>query len=283
MAEYPTAQKYSVSNGTFPSLGQIYAFQLSLVAGTPQIVDLRPALYSMNISSVQGIFVDNSNGGASLSISGSSGQPIVIAEAYQALMPLYMSADLTLTFTGSGSVGITLLNFPTPAVVWSTVPPTYNFTGTSLDVTDVILDACVTGGALAVNATALGSSDLAVHTHVGTAAYEGTIATATTSAIITGAPSCYVSAIDVWASGSATLGSAGYITVTLKFATAGTVLVRSVYIPASATNVSQQIAHFDGLQLMGNAASDTFEITLGTALTAGSIEYTIIGGTTGTP
>jgi hypothetical protein len=106
-----------VSNGAEPRARQVFSFPLILV-GAAVLIDLKSAANLHNVSNVQGIFIDNSNGTASLGVTTVAGMNLSIPAGWQCLMPLFLSADNTLTFTGNGTVNLTLLNFRTPAMVW---------------------------------------------------------------------------------------------------------------------------------------------------------------------
>jgi hypothetical protein len=108
------------SNGIVPKVGRVYSFSLALSANTSAPVDLKPLANLHRIDNVQGVFIANSAGTAQLQVSTSAGATLKIPAQYQGVMPLYLSADNVLTFSGAGTVTVTLLNFPTPAMVWPT-------------------------------------------------------------------------------------------------------------------------------------------------------------------
>jgi hypothetical protein len=107
-----------VSNGITPKISNMYSFPLTLVAGAVLELDLKPLFNLHRIQNPQGIFIDNSEGTDTCTFSTSGGPTVSIAAGWQALLPLYMSADGVFNVSGDGSVDITLLNFPTPAAVW---------------------------------------------------------------------------------------------------------------------------------------------------------------------
>lgn len=110
-------QQVSVSNGKNPNNGQVFGVPLTLV-GTAVTLDLKTLVNLHRVNDVQGIFMDNSGGSTALQVSTTTGQKIAIPSGYQGVMPLYLSADKTITFNGNGTVNLVLLNFPTPAAVW---------------------------------------------------------------------------------------------------------------------------------------------------------------------
>lgn len=117
MVDLTTVNASHVSSGTDPKVRQVFSFPLTL-AGASVSVDLKTATNLQRVRDVQGIFVDNSAGTSTLTITTIAGQNVSIPAAYQALMPLYLSADNTITFNGNGTIKVTLLNFRTAAAVW---------------------------------------------------------------------------------------------------------------------------------------------------------------------
>jgi hypothetical protein len=111
--------KNAVSNGITPKSPNVYSFQIVLVANTPQVFDLKSLANLHRIENVQGIFIDNSGASnGAVTVKMTSGQIFTIPGTYQALMPLYLSGDQTITMSGSGTLNFCLINFPTPAAVW---------------------------------------------------------------------------------------------------------------------------------------------------------------------
>lgn len=124
-----------VSTGTNPSAAKVFSFPLTLTGATLTI-DLTPLANLHRIDNVQGLFIDNSAGTQSLNVNTTAGQNFTIPSTYQGLMPLYLSAQNIINFTGNGTVNITLLNFPTPAAVWPTTLPS----GATQQVQDVVAE-----------------------------------------------------------------------------------------------------------------------------------------------
>ncbi len=204
-------------------------------------------------------------------------QTFTIPAGYQGLAPVYLSADNVLTFSGQGQVGIVLINVPTPVAVW---PASSTAAGTTQQVADAILNGQVetpgsfTNGGLSTMEKVLGPLDTIQHVRAGSA-HAGTLATASTVAVITGAPGSFVTGIDIYVQGGST--GAAATTITVAFSTVGTILTRQ--IPLSVTALAgSQLVSLTGLQLLGPA--DNVTITSSAAFTAGGIAYTIFGGTT---
>lgn len=112
-------QAFKVNTGTKPVISQVYSFPLTLVGGSITSFDLKPLANNHRIQNVQGIFVDNSAGTIPLTVTTAAGQIFKIPAGYQGVMPIYLSPDNVITFAGTGTVNVTLLNFPTPAAVWN--------------------------------------------------------------------------------------------------------------------------------------------------------------------
>lgn len=274
-------RQLGVSNGAIPTASRVYSFSVLLTSGAETIIDLRPYVYKNVIKQVQGVYIDNSDNTTSTTLSVIGGQNITIAPQSQGVFPLYLSDDYTLTLSGSGTVTLVLLNFPTPAATWSVVPPAaLPISGGKMLVSDPTLEALIANGAYQANPTFYGSGDILVHGRAGNA-YSGTLATASTTTIIAGSPSAFITDYDLTLSPNATLATAGMITVTLAFATAGQIISRQLYVSGAAANgPPTPIGKLSGLNLIGSLADDSVTLTLSTALATGAVEYTIIGGTT---
>lgn len=273
---------FNVSNGAAPSVSRVNAFTQTLTVGVPLMVDLRPFRYQNVVGQVQGAFLDNSANSTALSVVTGAGQPLVVPPQSQAVMPLYLGENATLTLTGAGTVTVILLNFPTPAAVWSAQGNAIPVSGGKVIVSDPALEALINGGALSVTRTALTSGDATVHLRTGIA-YSGTLTASGSTTIITGSPSCFLTAADLWLSPASTMATAGILTVTLAFANQGTIATRSVYVPATAANgAPTPILQLRDVQLLGALNGDNLTLSLSGALSAGGVEYTIVGGTTGT-
>lgn len=103
-----------VSNGRVITPGRVYSFTATLT-GSPITFDPRPLRYRNELTSVQGIFIDNSAGSAEFSITGSANQTINVATGAQAFAPFYLNDNDVMKLNGNGTVTFLLLNFPTPA------------------------------------------------------------------------------------------------------------------------------------------------------------------------
>lgn len=270
-----------VSNGNIPKSSRVASFNVTLVSGAAVSFDLRPFVYKNMIKQVQGIFVDNSANSTFTSVQTAVNQTVIVPPNSQGFFPLYLSDDDTLQLVGNGTVNYVLLNFPTPAAVWSvSAPATFPTQGGKVLVTDATLDALVANGVFQSSLGLYGNADAINHARGGNA-YSGVLNTAATTTIITGAPSAFVSAFDLALSPDATQTTAGIVTVSGGFSSAGQTFSRKVYVPATAANgAPTPIISMKDLALIGNLASDSFTLTLSAALATGGVEYTVIGGTT---
>lgn len=109
-------------NGPIPSVSRLYTFSLNLTTGNPVQFDLRSLQNNSAFKEAQGIFIDNQYNTASVSVSLPNGLVLTVPGNSQGCMPLYFPiATPVLAFSGNGNVTIVLLNFPSPAAVWSTI------------------------------------------------------------------------------------------------------------------------------------------------------------------
>lgn len=147
-----------VSNGNPPPSPQANAFQLVLISGAAQALDLKPLANLHRIKNIQGIFVDNSAGSSAVSISTAAGQNFIVPTSYQGVMPLYLSADQVLTISGDGNVNFVLLNFPTPASVWPTATTGVVSISGTVTVTDATAEGYLANLQPTLNALSSGST-----------------------------------------------------------------------------------------------------------------------------
>lgn len=107
-----------VSNGTRPKVAKVYSFPLSL-SGAALSLDLTPLANLHRIENVQGIIVDNSANSAALNLTTNAGQKFYIPGSSQGITPLFLAQDNVLILNGTGTVNVTLTNFPVPCAVWN--------------------------------------------------------------------------------------------------------------------------------------------------------------------
>jgi hypothetical protein len=124
-------------NGNIPQISRSYTFSIVLASGIAQTIDLRSLQNSSQFRTAQGMFVDNSANGVPCVVTLPSGQAIQVPAYNQGTFPIYLPmATPVLTFSGNGSVGFVLINFPTPACFWSLASSTFSFNGNNLQVYD---------------------------------------------------------------------------------------------------------------------------------------------------
>ena len=123
---------------------------LTLLAGTGQVVDLTPLVQAGTITNAQAIFVDNAANSAGVSIAAASGQTLIVPPQSQGIFPLLLSnGSPKFTVTGSGSVTLLVLNVPMPFGAWGVGgSPALTVTSGNLQVADTALDSAVSNGAI---------------------------------------------------------------------------------------------------------------------------------------
>lgn len=109
----------AVSTFSMPTLQQVYSQIFTLTSGQTVNLDFKPLVNQHKVSSIQGVYIDNSLGTATFTLLVvATLQLISIPAGYQGIMPLYMTADNVVQLTGNGTVPVIFNNFPTPAAVW---------------------------------------------------------------------------------------------------------------------------------------------------------------------
>jgi hypothetical protein len=141
----PTVVQSNTHNGNIPQVSRVYTFSLALVSGSPVQFDLRSLQNSNQFKDAQGIYVDNSANTTAVSITEPSGIIKTIPAQSQGMLPLYLpSANPVIGLSGSGTVNFNLINFPTPAMVWSVASSNIPVTGGFAQVSDPTLQGLLT-------------------------------------------------------------------------------------------------------------------------------------------
>jgi hypothetical protein len=109
----------AVDVGNDPSISQVYSFPLTLTQGATITIDLKTLVNLHRVGGVQGLMADNSQGTAALTVTTVVGQVLVVPLGSQAMLPLFLSADKTITFNGAGTVNVVLTNFFIGPSVWN--------------------------------------------------------------------------------------------------------------------------------------------------------------------
>jgi hypothetical protein len=100
--------------------GRSWTGIVSLTAGQPIALDLKPLANLQRAFDFKSIFIDNSAGTSGVSVSMKAMGTVIIPPAYQAIIPIFMSADNVLTFAGAGTVNFTLVDRDVHLGVWNT-------------------------------------------------------------------------------------------------------------------------------------------------------------------
>jgi len=279
--------RQTVSNMLMPQKSNIWGMTLALTGGVPISLDFKTLANQNTVDNIQGIWIDNSAGTAALVLSvPASLQNFTVPIGYQGVAPLYVTPDLVINFTGAGNVPVTFLNFPTPVGVWpanTAASGAFTFTGGNLNTRDTTIASLAEAGGLDVIEKLYASGDTPVHHRSGNP-ISGNITAAGTTVLLAGAPSVFLSSADVSISGGAQIAVAGLVNVRLFFGTSGlTIFNKNIFLGAAAPGVDQgpfTLFRLSNLDYLGALAGDNLSITLGTALTVGSLEYTLGAGTT---
>lgn len=96
---------------------------VTVEAGVPFTVNLEQNISSEQLSNVQSIYIDNSDGSNPVQfIAGKSKQNLTIPQGCQAYLPFLFGDDFQIEVTraDAGRVPFWLVNMPMPALVWST-------------------------------------------------------------------------------------------------------------------------------------------------------------------
>lgn len=272
----------NVANGQRPTPSKIYSFSAVLTAGIVGTVDLR-GLQNLNIlQQVQGMFVDNSANNASATIEIATGMSILVPGLSQGFFPIFVPPNAPVfNLTGNGTVTVTLTNFALPASVWGNVSLGNVFSGSPLAVKDAALEACIAAAVSALQTTPLylSGGDAWIPQRLGSMAAFAAVSAAGTTILIAGSPSAFVTGIYASLTPNATLAAAGNLTVTLRSTSIASIAQRTIYVPAAGANLEKLVFDLSSINVVPGA-TDSIEIVLSAALTAGSLETTIYGGTT---
>lgn len=280
----PNAQVVSIPFDMQPASARIMSFNLTLVSGVTQNLDLRPIVNNKQLNSVQGIFIDNSQSSNAVTVS-SGQQNIIVPPNAQGMAPLFVTTTMVLNFSGNGDTNITLTNFPLPASVWSAQAAGLPVTGGKVQVQDVALENLIAYGGLQNVPLLLSSGDAAIHKRVGNA-YSGEITAEGTTTVISGSPNCFVTGISIQADPALKLSVAGAIKVVTQFVNGGVICTDIVQVGTANVGNLYPLTELTDLDLLGTDTGDDVEIIVsaidgGGTIATGGILYTIFGGTTG--
>lgn len=247
-------------------------------------IDLTLQQQLKQISLVQTAFVDNTGNGAVLVITSSGTGQNAICPAYsQAMLPLLCSnpPKLTISSTGGVSVGITLLNVPSPPGVWPYNQTPIGATGNNyVDVFDHAFYNSTVSGYLAVLNKYESDSDIVRYGYVANKIFSGNVSTTTAATLITGSPSYFFRTLYAEFTANSTLAAAGLVTLTLKDG-ATTIFSTAIYLGATPLNTSPIVA-LDLRDVQYNSVHNAaaLTLTLGTSLATGQLNWHMFGGLT---
>lgn len=236
------------------------------------------------IKTIQSVWVDNSQNASALSIQvAGSNQTVKIPGNSQGCLPIFVpaSAQFVISCAGGQNATIYFTNVPLPAAVWSATSG-FSFTGAGyLQVSDVALDACVSGGNLNVSPNGTGNNNVSKPFFVADEMFTGSATTTTAQTIITGNPSFFITDLFVALTGNAAASAASTLTVTLKDG-ATTIAEGLAAVPASSgtTLGAVPLIALHNLQYNSKANANTLNLTLSENLTAGAVYWNVAGGLT---
>lgn len=121
--------KNTVTAFATPSQRSTYTQAMQLVVNTPVLLDFSPLINQHRMESPQGVYIDNSKGLSSVSLTVQATlQNITIPAGYQGGFMLPLSTDMKVIVVGNGNVTFVYTNFPLRTGVWPTTasaPITY--------------------------------------------------------------------------------------------------------------------------------------------------------------
>lgn len=278
-----------VTNSTIPPEGPKCLTIVLPFPGGPFQFNLLQQIQQAQVSNIQTLFIDNSaNSVALLMTVQITGQRLIVPPYSQGTYPIFWPLSSTVTFTGfNGSIAnpitMNLLNVPLPYSNYSVLAP-QSPASTQL-VQDTILESIVSSGYGNVSNYLTGNNGVIYPLLEGTNAYRATISTTTVTTLITGSPSWFATQILIMPSYTATMATAGEVTLTISdggTGGAGTLVVHRMWIAnAAGGNLQFQQLNMSSLNLISKATSGSvLTATLSAALSAGVIDVQVLGGVT---
>lgn len=143
-------------NGAIPPEGpkvMTSSLNWSTIA-SPAIYDLVLIKQLGRVSGLQGLFIDNSANSQPVTVQSSIlNLPLVVPGNFQGIFPLFVTdqVKLTVSTTGSGTTNLFFLNFPVAAAVWPGINQIMSFNGSgALQVSESLLDSTISSGNVSV-------------------------------------------------------------------------------------------------------------------------------------
>lgn len=272
-----------IFNALFPKEGpKAIPVPLNFALQQSFTVDLTILQQRGFIKDVQSVFVDNSLNTSALTVLASgSNMPLKIPGSAQGVLPIFAPNPpvFTISCAGGQQAIVYLCNIPLPAAVWpATAEPSFNSSG-YLQVTDPVLDATVSGNNVNVIVNGTANNNVVKPIFQADELFTGSATTSAAQTITTGAPSFFITEVNVRLTGDAGLAGAAEYTLTLK--DGATTIAQGIAILA--TSGLTDAAPFDMITLHGiqyNSKTNAANLTLtGSAnLTAGKYFWNIAGG-----
>jgi hypothetical protein len=99
--------------------GRSFLGAVTLVTGTPIRMDFKPLVNLKRFSDIKSMFIDNSAGTTSVTLTILSMGNVIVPAGFQAICPIFMSDDNTITFSGNGTVNFALVNIDCHMGMWN--------------------------------------------------------------------------------------------------------------------------------------------------------------------
>lgn len=273
-----------IFNALYPKEGaKAVPVPLNFALQASYTVDLTILQQKGYMSVFQSVFIDNSQSSqpVTLQVQGSN-QKIVCPGNSQGTFPIFVpgSAIFTVSSSGSAYVVLYLSNVPLPSCVWSATSSFAFSAAGYLEVTDVALDACVTGSNLNILENGTANNNVVKPVFLADELFTGSLVAATTATaatITTGNVSFFITSISLFSTITET--TAADVVVTLKDG-ATVIITWPVFAPATANLAAPQQFNMNDLQYNSKGSAQTLTLNIGAAGAgvAGAIYYNIAGG-----
>lgn len=276
---------FPVYNALIPKEGpKVLPYTCNFGTNSSYVIDLQNAQASGKISLVQTVYIDNSLNAQPVTVtSNTTNQKVTAPPYYQGYFPILSQNPprFTISSAGTVSVGIMLMNIPVQAQSWSSSQNAFAFdTNGYLYVDDPNLASIVSGGYASVKDFLNGNGDTTRKAKAGNLSWSGSV-TATATTIVTGAPSFFITELELSYSNDLAISVAGDLTVTVKDGT-NVIFTSVLYVPATGGTAvgNREFASLSGMNYNSQAATSPLTLNLSSALTSGKISYNIFGGLT---
>ena len=282
-----------VANAKVPKEGpKAIPLVLDFTATQSYQVDLTQQQQAAKISFIQGAFIDNSANPQPLVIAtGNSQQNLVIPGYSQAYVPLLLPNPPTFVASTTGGVVVSIiaLNIPMDIAVWSVKASAFSFNGNgALQVSDTLLEALISGGALATKDVVLDA--FANSTGIPVAVLSGGgggnnflnvgggVSSSGNLVAGIGGKRLLVNQVKLWLSPDIT--AASHMTIQLyENGGTGYLFEGDIFpptaVPATPSPVPYLLCSFDAMDWLFQNTGTPLFINIGAALTNGIIRYSV--------